>query len=79
MPLSATDKLLLEQIENDFTYHPPAGEQAQHYENLRSLGKTMALAIVAVCPDGKERTTALAKLEECVMWANAGIARADTK
>ena len=26
-------------------------------------------------PDGREKSLAMTKLEECCMWANAGIAR----
>lgn len=75
MPLSATDKLLVERIENDFTYHPPAGDQAERYEKLRADAKVLALEIAELCPDSRERSTALTKLEETIMWANAAIAR----
>jgi len=75
MGLSATDKALVERIENDFTYHAPQGTQPALYERMRAHGKALALLIVEACPDGRERSTALSKLEECVMWANAAIAR----
>jgi len=75
MPLSASDKQLLERIEDDFTYHPPQGDQAQRYEQLRATTKQLARLVIELCPDGRERSTALTKLEEAVMWANAGIAR----
>jgi hypothetical protein len=75
MGLSATDKILLERIDHDFTYHPPAGDQTQRYVKLRETAKSLALQIVEMCPDSRERSTSLTKLEECVMWANAGIAR----
>lgn len=72
---SANDKLLVERIEHDFTYHPPQTGQTESYKRLRSQAKTLALDIVALCPDGRERSTALTKLEEAIFWANAGIAR----
>jgi hypothetical protein len=72
---SATDKLLTERIENDFTYHAPHGDQPHHYEHLCSLAKTLALAITQVCPEGRERSTALTRLEEAIFWTSAGIAR----
>jgi len=75
MPPSATDKVLLERIENDFTYHAPQGDQAARYEKMRATAKAFAQQIVELCPDGRERSTALSKLEESIMWANAGIAR----
>lgn len=75
MGLSATDKLLLERIEKDFTYHPPQGDQAARYEKMRATAKEFAQLIVQLTPDGRERSVALTKLEESIMWANAAIAR----
>lgn len=75
MGLSATDKLLAERVENDFTYHPPQGDQSQRYIKMRETAKSLALLMVELCPEGRERSTALTKLEEAVMWANAAIAR----
>lgn len=72
---SATDKLLQERIENDFTYHAPTGDQPQRYEKIRADGKALALTLVNLCPDTRERSLALTKIEEAVMWANAAIAR----
>lgn len=75
MPLvSATDKILFERIVNDFTYHAPHGDQPKQYEEIRQTGKEFAL-LVALCPEGRERSLALTHIEEAVMWANAAIAR----
>lgn len=75
MPLSATDKLLLERIEASFTFHAPKADQAGHYQKIRQAAKSLAMLMVELCPDRRERSLALTKLEECVMWANAAIAR----
>jgi hypothetical protein len=75
MPLSATDKMLTERIESDFTYHPPKGNEAEHYQKIRASAKALALLLVELCPDRRERSLALTHLEETVMWANAAIAR----
>lgn len=75
MGLSADDKLLLERIESDFTYHPPNIDTADKYITVRQAAKTFALLIVEQCPHGRERSTALTKLEEATMWANKAIAR----
>ena len=62
-------------IEKRFTYHPPIGTQPLRFVILRDLAKGFANAIVDNCLDGRERSIALTKLEEVIMWANAGIAR----
>lgn len=38
----------------------------------------MALAVMQVAPEGRERSLALTKIEEAVMWANTGIAREES-
>jgi hypothetical protein len=35
----------------------------------------LAETIMCVCPNSRERSLALTKLEECMFWANASIAR----
>lgn len=75
MMLSVDDKLLLERIEEDFKYHAPNGETAERYIRMRQTAKGLARLIVELCPESRERSTALTKLEESVMWANAAIAR----
>lgn len=62
-------------IANNFTYHPPTGEQVASYEVIRSMAKGLVLDIRSQCPDSREKSLAFTKLEECVMWANAAIAR----
>lgn len=57
-----------------FTYHPPNPYQAKAYENLRSAAKHLAEVILANVPRGADRTTAIRKLREAIMTANAGIA-----
>jgi hypothetical protein len=42
---------------------------------MRAHAKNLAQLIVEFCPDGRERSTALSKLEECVMWSNAAVGR----
>lgn len=64
-----------EEIEKRFTYHPPKGDQPVRYEDLRDEAKVLAYLIHSTVPESREKSLALTKLEECVMWANAGIAR----
>lgn len=62
-------------IEQNFTYHAPTDDQATLYEIIRSKTKELALLIDGMCPDSREKSLAITKLEECNMWANASIAR----
>lgn len=62
-------------IEHRFVYHPPKADQIPRYEILRGYFKQLARDIENLCPDSRERSIAITKLEEVVMWANAAIAR----
>ena len=62
-------------LDNDFSYHPPKGDQAERYVEIRDAAKDMALLICQRCPDSRERSVALTHLDNFVMWANASIAR----
>lgn len=62
-------------LDNIFTYHAPKADQPKRYEELRSHAKALAVDIVKFCPESRERSLALTKLEESIMWANAAIAR----
>ena len=65
-----------DRIENDFSYHPPASEDVvEYFTALRSYAKNFAHLIDSLVPDGREKSLALTRLEEAVMWANAGLAR----
>lgn len=66
---------LHDRVDNDFTYHPPHGDQPERYDALRSLAKALAHAIVASSPTSREQSNALTRLEEVVFWTNAAIAR----
>lgn len=62
-------------LESAFTYHAPKGDQPERYEQLRAIGRDLARVIIARSRPSRERSLALTKLEEALMWANAGIAR----
>lgn len=64
-----------EELDLRFTYHPPEGDQPQRYQFLRRNGKRLATLFMDRVPPSRERSIALTKLEEAIMWANAGIAR----
>jgi len=58
-----------------FTYHAPKPGQPEKYVVIRDVAKGLAMVINDNCPDSREKSLAISKLEECVMWANASIAR----
>ena len=62
-------------IEKNFTYHSPKGNQSERYGRIRDKAREFAELIEAECPDSREKSIAFTKLEESVMWANASIAR----
>lgn len=67
--------MLDQTIENNFTYHKPLPGQPEKYETIRKVAKELAYLIVDYCPCSRERSIAITRLEEAVMWANAAIAR----
>jgi hypothetical protein len=62
-----------------FTYHPPSGNQPFRYVLLRKMAMDFAEAVYGECPDSRERSLAITKIEEAVFWANASIARRELK
>jgi len=58
-----------------FTYHPLQEGQPDLYQKLRDCARNFAFLIEECCPDSREKSLAITKLEEVVMWANASIAR----
>ena len=62
-------------IENAFTYHSPKDGQSEKYQAIREKAKELAYLIQELVPPSREQSLAMTKLEECSMWANAGIAR----
>lgn len=64
----------MDRIDEVFSYHPPKDDQPQRYQELRAKAKELAKLIDSHCPESPERSVALRKLRESVMWANAAIA-----
>ena len=66
---------MLDMIDNNFKYHAPKEGQPGIYGLIRAKGKDMAECINYYCPNSREKSLAITKIEEAVMWANAAIAR----
>lgn len=58
-----------------FQYHKPKDDQPDRYVRIRDEARVFSLTINDLCPDSREKSLAITKLEEVVMWANAAIAR----
>lgn len=58
-----------------FTYHSPKPGQPEKYQAIRAKAQELAEVIGENSPPSEESAIAIRKIEEAVMWANAGIAR----
>ena len=62
-------------IEYNFSFHPATDVTGPQHDAIRGLIRDAAHQLVDIVPDGREQSLMLTKLEEAMMWANAGIAR----
>lgn len=76
-PSTLPESRLKQRIANDFTYHPPQGDQLARYITLRTEARVLAELFATYVPEGRELSLALTNLEQAVFWANAGIARSE--
>lgn len=67
---------MYKQIENNFKYHPPKGQETvSKHEAVRNECRHLANTLDTLLRDSREKSLAMTKLEEVMMWANASIAR----
>lgn len=63
-------------LENRFKHHPPKNpETIASHEAVREELRVTAILLDDMLPDSREKSIAITKLEEALMWANAAIAR----
>lgn len=68
--------MLNPELARRFDHHPPKDRETVHkHECTREAARGFATQINAAVPEGREKSLALTKIEEAMMWANAGIAR----
>ena len=65
----------VQKLQNNFVYHAPTPEAREKFTLLRTHFLGMAAAVDVLCPDSREKSLAMTKIEEAMMWANAAIAR----
>lgn len=67
---------ILGDLENRFKWHAPKDiSTANKHATVRDTCLDLAITLLDNVPDGREKALAFTKLEEVMMWANAGIAR----
>lgn len=69
------DEKTIEDLSKRFSYHSPKDDQPPRYTQIRAKAHDLALYLVLNTPKSREQSTALTKLDEVVMFANAAIAR----
>jgi hypothetical protein len=68
MPIQFSD------LDEIFKYHAPSPEQIEQYAEVRAAAKHFAQVVLAQVPASPDQTTAIRKIREAVMTANAAIA-----
>lgn len=66
---------IAQRIQNDFKYHQATTSTGPVHQHIREECQKLAEEFLRIIPDGRELSLALTKLEEAMLWANAGIAR----
>ena len=76
MPDMTGPELIKERNAHNFKHHPPASvDVTNRHAAAREALLEAANLLADVVPAGREQSLALTKLEEAMMWANAGVAR----
>lgn len=75
MTTESTSDVLRRRIENDFKFHPADEARGRIHDSIREELYGAGLFLTDACPEGRELSLALTKLEEAMFWANAAIAR----
>ncbi len=61
------------QLMSSLSHHGPSVEAQKEIEELRVAAKDLAVVIQGQTPEGRCKSLAYTKLEECLMWAVKGV------
>ena len=61
-------------IHNRFSFHPGSPMQAPVHATVRFRYKVLAFFMDTLLPESREKSLALSRLQESMMWANAAVA-----
>lgn len=62
------------ELQNRFGYHRATAESAPKHAQVRELMLETAEHLDRLIPDGRDKATAMTKLQEAMHWANSAIA-----
>lgn len=65
----------MDNLDNRFTFHPATPTTGPHHDTVRGRCLKLAHELDALLPESREKSLAITKLEEVMMWSNAAIAR----
>ena len=60
--------------DGQFEHREPKGDQGTRYKALGEKAREFAALIDMCCPESREKSLAMTRLEECAMWASKSIA-----
>jgi hypothetical protein len=69
------DDVINTELIDRFLYHKPDDTMTKQIEQIRQQTLSLAKLLAELCPDGRERSIAFTKMEECSMWAVKSIVR----
>lgn len=64
-----------DEISRRFRHYAPTEERAAQHVDVRSALAEAAGHLADTLPEGREKSTAITKIEEAMFWANAALAR----
>jgi hypothetical protein len=67
--------MTLDDLYTRFLYHAPDEQDALDHTAVRGMLLEVAERLCNLCPEGRELSLTITKLEEVMFWANAAISR----